>query len=80
MEKLEEKRETVRIAGRMMSRRDMGKANFIDVRDKTDRIQVYVRMQLRLGQYVRVICLIGVQMLTIVNAIVRIEIWEVELV
>ena len=28
----------------MMSRRDMGKANFIDVRDKTDRIQVYVRM------------------------------------
>ncbi len=42
--KLEEKRETVRIAGRMMSRRDMGKANFIDVRDKTDRIQVYVRM------------------------------------
>lgn len=27
-----------------MSRRDMGKANFIDVRDKTDRIQVYVRM------------------------------------
>ena len=42
--KLEEKRETVRIAGRMMSRRDMGKANFIDVRDKTDRIQIYVRM------------------------------------
>ena len=34
---------TVRIAGRIMSWRDMGKANFIDVRDDTDRIQVYVR-------------------------------------
>ncbi|MCD7729870.1 MAG: lysine--tRNA ligase [Oscillospiraceae bacterium] len=40
---LEEKRENVRIAGRIMSRRDMGKANFIDVRDSSDRIQVYVR-------------------------------------
>lgn len=34
---------TVSIAGRIMSWRDMGKANFIDVRDSTDRIQVYVR-------------------------------------
>lgn len=34
---------TVRIAGRIMSWRDMGKANFIDVRDVSDRIQVYVR-------------------------------------
>lgn len=34
----------VSIAGRMMSRRDMGKANFIDVRDHTDRIQVYVKV------------------------------------
>lgn len=34
---------TVSVAGRMMSRRDMGKANFIDVRDDTDRMQVYVR-------------------------------------
>ena len=42
--KLEENRRTVRIAGRLMSRRDMGKANFIDVRDRTDRMQVYVRM------------------------------------
>jgi lysyl-tRNA synthetase class 2 len=33
----------VRIAGRIMSWRDMGKANFIDVRDASDRIQVYVR-------------------------------------
>ncbi|MGN0643265.1 MAG: lysine--tRNA ligase [Huintestinicola sp.] len=41
--KLEESRQTVRIAGRIMSWRDMGKANFIDVRDSSDRIQVYVR-------------------------------------
>ena len=33
----------VRIAGRIMSWRDMGKAAFIDVRDVSDRIQVYVR-------------------------------------
>lgn len=41
--KLEEKRQIVRIAGRIMSWRDMGKANFIDIRDVTDRMQVYVR-------------------------------------
>ena len=41
---LEEKRFTVRIAGRLMSKRIMGKASFADVRDKSDRIQVYVRM------------------------------------
>ncbi len=34
---------TVRLAGRIMSWRDMGKANFIDLRDSTDRIQVYIR-------------------------------------
>ncbi len=33
----------VAIAGRIMSWRDMGKANFIDVRDSSDRMQVYVR-------------------------------------
>lgn len=38
------KTQTVTLAGRMMSRRDMGKANFIDLQDDTDRIQVYVRM------------------------------------
>ncbi|WP_124099230.1 lysine--tRNA ligase [Ruminococcus sp. Marseille-P6503] len=43
-ELLEAGRKTVSIAGRIMSWRDMGKANFIDLRDKTDRIQVYVRM------------------------------------
>lgn len=38
------KEQIVAIAGRVMSWRDMGRANFIDVRDSTDRIQVYVRM------------------------------------
>ena len=32
-----------RVAGRILSRRDMGKANFIDMQDSTERIQVYVR-------------------------------------
>ncbi len=32
------------ICGRMMSRRDMGKANFIDIRDRNGRIQCYVRI------------------------------------
>lgn len=43
-EKLEAARTTVKIAGRIMSRRDMGKANFIDLLDASGRIQVYVRM------------------------------------
>lgn len=34
----------VSICGRMMSRRDMGKANFIDVSDRNGRIQCYVRI------------------------------------
>ena len=34
---------TVRIAGRMMSRRVMGKAGFMDLLDSTGRLQVYVR-------------------------------------
>ena len=34
---------TVRIAGRMMSRRVMGKASFMDLQDSTGRLQVYVR-------------------------------------
>ncbi|MGN0665747.1 MAG: lysine--tRNA ligase [Huintestinicola sp.] len=41
---LEENKIEVRIAGRIMTWRNMGKANFIDVRDSTDRMQVYVRM------------------------------------
>jgi lysyl-tRNA synthetase class 2 len=36
--------QTVRIAGRIMTWRNMGKANFINVRDGSDRMQVYVRM------------------------------------
>ena len=39
-----QKEKIVHIAGRIMRWRDMGKANFIDVRDGSDRIQVYVRM------------------------------------
>ncbi|MBR6789322.1 MAG: lysine--tRNA ligase [Oscillospiraceae bacterium] len=35
--------QTVRIAGRVMSRRIMGKASFMDLRDSTDRMQVYVK-------------------------------------
>ena len=41
---LDENRINVKIAGRIMTWRNMGKANFIDVRDSTDRMQVYVRM------------------------------------
>ena len=41
---LEASQINVKIAGRIMSWRDMGKANFIDVRDSSDRMQVYVRM------------------------------------
>jgi lysyl-tRNA synthetase class 2 len=33
----------VRIAGRVMAKRDMGKASFIDVQDSEGRIQVYIR-------------------------------------
>jgi len=41
---LEEKRVSVSIAGRLMSKRIMGKASFADIRDKSDRIQLYVRL------------------------------------
>ncbi len=43
LQKEEFAKETVTVAGRMMSRRDMGKASFIDIADGTGRIQVYVR-------------------------------------
>lgn len=36
--------QNVTIAGRIMSRRIMGKASFFDVRDSSDRMQVYVRI------------------------------------
>lgn len=43
-ERFEELENTdVAVAGRMMTRRIMGKATFIDVRDGSDRMQVYVR-------------------------------------
>lgn len=41
-EELENK--DVSIAGRIVSWRDMGKANFIDVRDSSDRMQIYVKI------------------------------------
>ena len=41
-DELEEK--VVTIAGRIMTWRDMGKANFIDIQDRNGRIQAYVRM------------------------------------
>ncbi|MCI5592844.1 MAG: lysine--tRNA ligase [Oscillospiraceae bacterium] len=34
----------VSICGRIMTWRDMGKANFIDIRDRSGRMQIYVRM------------------------------------
>ena len=34
---------TVRVAGRIMSRRDMGKASFFDLLDSSGRIQIYIR-------------------------------------
>lgn len=36
--------QTIKIAGRIITWRNMGKANFINVRDGSDRMQVYVRM------------------------------------
>ncbi len=40
---LEKVDEILTIAGRIMSRRDFGKASFIHVKDQTDRIQAYIR-------------------------------------
>ena len=40
---LEEKKEVVRICGRIMSMRPQGKAGFIDISDGTHRLQIYVR-------------------------------------
>ena len=34
--------ETLRAAGRITAHRDMGKSHFLDVRDATGRIQVYI--------------------------------------
>jgi lysyl-tRNA synthetase class 2 len=36
--------DTVSIAGRLMSKRSMGKASFSDIQDRTGRIQLYVRI------------------------------------
>ncbi len=42
-EALEKKPETYALGGRMMSRRDFGKASFIHIKDRSGRIQVYIR-------------------------------------
>jgi len=42
-EKLEELNESVQIAGRIMTKREMGKAGFMHIQDKAGQIQVYVR-------------------------------------
>ncbi|MBR1752435.1 MAG: lysine--tRNA ligase [Ruminococcus sp.] len=42
--KLEENRVEVTVAGRVMSKRMMGKASFMDLRDKSGKIQLYVRL------------------------------------
>src|SRR4051794_14664967 len=36
---------TVRVAGRIMLRRGQGKVNFLEIRDWTERIQVFVGMK-----------------------------------
>ncbi len=41
---LEENRVNVSIAGRVMSKRMMGKASFLDLRDKSGKVQLYVRL------------------------------------
>ncbi len=41
-----EEKEFVSIAGRIMSRRDMGKAAFLDLRDTSGRIQLYVKIDI----------------------------------
>ena len=41
--------QAVSIAGRIMTWRDMGKASFIDLRDGSGRIQVYIRIRRRRG-------------------------------
>lgn len=46
LEPEQETGEIVCLAGRMMSKRVMGKASFADLRDATDRIQLYVRRDL----------------------------------
>jgi lysyl-tRNA synthetase class 2 len=42
-EELQEKKEAVRVCGRIMAMRPMGKAGFIDISDGDHRLQIYVR-------------------------------------
>ena len=41
----------VRTAGRMMTRRDMGKSTFADLRDESGRVQIYGKKDELLDQY-----------------------------
>lgn len=43
-EELEQEAPTVSIAGRLMAKRDMGKANFAQLLDRSGQIQIYVRL------------------------------------
>ena len=42
-ESLEKTRETFSLAGRIMALRDFGKASFVQIKDRTGRIQAYIR-------------------------------------
>ena len=42
-ETLEQESDTYRVAGRIMAKRDFGKASFIHIKDRTGRIQAYIR-------------------------------------
>jgi len=42
-ETLEQESDTYRVAGRIMARRDFGKASFIHIKDRTGSIQAYIR-------------------------------------
>jgi len=42
-EQLETMNETVQIAGRIMTKREMGKAGFMHIQDKEGQIQIYLR-------------------------------------
>jgi len=51
-EALEQLQVTVSVAGRMMTRRLMGKASFVHLQDRTGRIQLYIKQEaLPAGQY-----------------------------
>src|SRR5437868_15439739 len=50
--------ETLRTAGRMTAHRDMGKSHFVDLRDATGRIQLYIHAKETGGEMVDVFSLL----------------------